>query len=120
MSDTLYKSPVDAMIKSMVENDVPAYFYVLNSTINALNYPFWTRVPHNIEYYFLTGAPFMDPGTFHHYFSNLPSLIRTHLYLDFFPEDIRIERKQWIEEDRRMSEFFMKSLANFARYGYCL
>ncbi len=62
MSDALYKSPVDKMIRMMVENNVPTYSYVLNSTIEALNYPYWSRVPHNIEYYFLSGAPFMDPG----------------------------------------------------------
>lgn len=62
MSDALYKSPSDSMIKMMVENGVPTYSYVLNTSINALNYPFWSRVPHNIEYFFLTGAPFMDPG----------------------------------------------------------
>jgi len=89
------------MIKMMVDNDVPTYSYVLNTTINALNYPFWTRVPHNIEYFFLTGSPFMDP--------------------DFFPEDKRVQRNQWNEDDRRMSEFLMKTLANFARYGFvCL
>ncbi len=62
MSDALYKSPSDSMIKMMVDNSVPTYSYVLNTSINALNYPFWSRVPHNIEYFFLTGAPFMDPG----------------------------------------------------------
>lgn len=62
LSDALYKSPVDKMVKMMVDNDVPTYMYVLNTTINALNYPYWSRVPHNIEYYFLTGAPFLDPG----------------------------------------------------------
>lgn len=62
MSDALYRSPVDKMIKMMVENGVPTYQYVLNTSIDALNYPYWSRVPHNIEYYFLTGAPFMDPG----------------------------------------------------------
>lgn len=97
-SDALYKSPTDKMIKMMVDNDVPTYSYVLNTTINALNYPFWLRVPHNIEYFFLTGSPFMDP--------------------EFFPEDKRVQRNQWNEDDRRMSEFFMKTLANFARYGY--
>ncbi|EFX72170.1 hypothetical protein DAPPUDRAFT_308571 [Daphnia pulex] len=97
MSDALYKSPSDSMIKMMVDSGVPTYSYVLNTSINALNYPFWSRVPHNIEYFFLTGAPFMDP--------------------EFFPEDLRVERKQWNEDDRRMSEFFMKALSNFARYG---
>lgn len=62
MSDALYKSPTDQMVKMMVENQVPTYMYVLNTTIQALNYPHWSRVPHNIEYFFLTGAPFMDPG----------------------------------------------------------
>ena len=38
-------------------------------------------------------------------------------FLDFFPEDLRVGRKQWNEDDRRMSEFFMKALSNFARYG---
>ena len=62
MSDALYKSPSDSMIKMMVDHGVPTFSYVLNTSINALNYPFWSRVPHNIEYFFLTGAPFMDPG----------------------------------------------------------
>jgi len=96
-SDALYKAPSNKMIQMMVENNVPTYSYVLNTTINALNYPFWSRVPHNIEYFFLTGSPFMDS--------------------EFFPEDKRVQRNQWIEDDRKMSEFFMKTLANFARYG---
>lgn len=124
MSDSLYKSPSDKMVKMMVENNVPTYSYVLNTTIEALNYPFWSRVPHNIEYYFLTGAPFMDPGNVKH------MCIAYHVWLlrnwstppiplpEFYAEDLRVDRKQWNEDDRRMSEFFLKALANFARYGY--
>ncbi len=121
MSDALYKSPSDSMIKMMVDSGVPTYSYVLNTSINALNYPFWSRVPHNIEYFFLTGAPFMDPGNFEQSnwikLRNFIDIILFWFFAEFFPEDLRVERKQWNEDDRRMSEFFMKALSNFARYG---
>lgn len=52
---------------------------------------------------------------------NQPFPFNYYPAIEFYSEDLKVERKQWTEDDRRMSEFFMKSLANFARYGYvCL
>ena len=50
------------MVKLMVELGVTTYQYVLNTTVEALRAPLWREVPHDLQYYFLTGAPFMDPG----------------------------------------------------------
>jgi neuroligin len=50
-----------------------------------------------MEYYLLSGAPFMDP--------------------EFYPERVRIDRSAWTEGDRNMSNFFMTSVANMAYYG---
>lgn len=55
------------------------------------------QIPNDIEYYFISGAPFMDP--------------------DFYPENVRVSREQWGEGDRNISEFMMRTLANFARWG---
>ena len=55
-------APNDKIVKILVKKNVPVYFYVLNTTIEALNLPFWRRVPHDIEHLLLTGAPFMDSG----------------------------------------------------------
>lgn len=62
MSDFLYRAPTDEIVKLLVEKNVPVYLYVLNTTVEAFKYPLWRKVPHNIEHYFLTGAPFMDVG----------------------------------------------------------
>ncbi|XP_037079345.1 neuroligin-3-like [Pollicipes pollicipes] len=97
LSDALYKAPVDSMVKLMVELGVTTYQYVLNTTVEALKAPLWREVPHDLEYYFLTGAPFMDP--------------------EFFAEDIRIGRQIWTEGDRNMSQLFMETFSNFAKYG---
>lgn len=61
LSDFHYVAPFDKMAKLLVEQNVPVYLYVLNTTIEALNLPHWRRVPHDIEHLYLTGAPFMDP-----------------------------------------------------------
>jgi neuroligin len=50
------------MAKLLVEQGVPVYLYHLNTSVEALQAPYWRRVPHNTEFYFLTGAPFMDYG----------------------------------------------------------
>lgn len=63
LSDFHYVAPFDKIAKLLVENEVPVYLYVLNTTIEAFNLPQWRRVPHDIEHYMLTGAPFMDPGS---------------------------------------------------------
>lgn len=97
LSDFLYRGPVDQMIKLLVEQKVPVYFYVLNTTVEGLNLPHWRKVPHNGEHYFLTGAPFMD--------------------IEFFPRRDRLERNMWTDNDRNMSHFFMKTFSDFARFG---
>jgi hypothetical protein len=84
MSDALYKSPVDQMVKMMVDNNIPTYMYVLNTTIDALRYPFWSRVPHNTEYFYLTGAPFMDPGTWNILVQYLPEANCFHFLQNSF------------------------------------
>jgi hypothetical protein len=50
------------MAKLLVEQDVPVYLYVLNTTIESFKLPLWRKVPHDIEHYLLAGAPFMDVG----------------------------------------------------------
>lgn len=85
------------MVKLLVEQNVPVYWYVLNTTIEALKLPEWRKVPHNNELYFLTGAPFMDT--------------------EFFPKRLRFDRNMWTDNDRNMSHFFMKTFADFARFG---
>ncbi|KAK4300064.1 hypothetical protein Pmani_027712 [Petrolisthes manimaculis] len=101
LSDALYKSPVDELVKVLVnttgKHGVPTFYYLLNTTVEALKYPFWREIPNDIEYYFISGAPFMDP--------------------DFYPENMRVSREQWGEGDRNISEFMMRTLANFARWG---
>lgn len=76
---------------------VPVYFYVLNTTVEALLFPEWRKYPHNIEQYFLTGAPFMD--------------------IEFLPRFPKLERNMWTDNDRNMSHFFMKTYSDFARFG---
>ena len=71
--------------------------YVQNTTVEALKLPWWRQITHNLEHYFLSGAPFMDPV--------------------FFPEDQRVSRHLWTEGDRNMSEFFIYAFANFSWYG---
>lgn len=97
LSDFLYVAPNDKLAKLLVENDVPVYLYVLNTTIEALRLDEWRKVPHNIEHYLLAGAPFMD--------------------VEFFPSNLGFHRTMWTDNDRNMSHFFMKAYTDFARYG---
>ncbi|XP_037909461.1 cholinesterase isoform X3 [Hermetia illucens] len=97
LSDFLYRAPVDRMVKLLLEQRVPVYMYVMNTTVEGLKLPEWRKVPHNAEHYFLTGAPFMD--------------------VEFFPSRDRLERNMWTDNDRNMSHFFMKAFTDFARYG---
>ncbi|XP_048508756.1 cholinesterase isoform X1 [Athalia rosae] len=97
LSDFHYVAPMDKMVKLLVEQNVPVYIYVLNTTIEALRYPFWRRVPHDIEHLMLSGAPFMD--------------------VEFFPKNSKLDRRTWTDNDRNMSHFFMKAYSNFARFG---
>lgn len=62
MSDLLYRAPSDKITKLLINQKVPVYMYVLNTTIEAFRWPEWRKVPHDTELLFLTGAPFMDTG----------------------------------------------------------
>ena len=62
LSDALFKAPVDHMVKKMVTAGIPTYMYVLNTTAEALHYPRWREIPHEVDTVFYSGAPFMDKG----------------------------------------------------------
>lgn len=57
-------------------------------------------VPHDTEYYFITGAPFMDPK--------------------IYPTGLYLQDAKWTESDRNLSMFFMTAWANFAKFGYVI
>ncbi|KAH9628436.1 hypothetical protein HF086_015966 [Spodoptera exigua] len=97
LSDFLYRAPTDKMVKLLLEQNVPVYMYVLNTTVEAFKFPEWRQYSHDTEHYFLTGAPFMDQ--------------------EFFPVKQRIDNQQWTNNDRNMSHFFMKTFSDFARFG---
>lgn len=97
LSDFLYRAPTDKMVKLLLERNVPVYYYVLNTTVEAFRLPEWRKYAHDNEYFFLTGAPFMDT--------------------EFFPKKLRLERTMWTDNDRNMSHFFMKTFTDFARKG---
>ncbi|XP_014205534.1 acetylcholinesterase isoform X2 [Copidosoma floridanum] len=97
LTDFHFVAPHDKIAKLLVENNVPVFLYVLNTTIEAFNLPEWRRVPHDIEHLLLAGAPFMD--------------------VEFFPEKLKLKRDMWTDSDRNMSYFFMKAYANFATMG---
>lgn len=97
LTDFLYVAPNDKMIKLLLEKNVPVYMYVLNTTIESFNYELWDKVPHDIEHYLVSGAPFMD--------------------IEFLPYENKFRRDQWTNNDRNMSHFFMKAYSDFARYG---
>lgn len=96
-SDYFFKAPQDAIVKLLVHNRVDTYMYVQNTTVEALKLPWWRHIYHNLEHYFLTGAPFMDSV--------------------FFPENDQISRHLWTEGDRNMSQFFIYAAANFSWWG---
>ena len=96
-SDYFFKAPNDALVKTLVMNGVDTYMYVQNTTVEALRLPWWRKITHNLEHYFLTGAPFMDS--------------------DFFPQNEQVSRESWTEGDRNMSQFFIYAFANFSWYG---
>lgn len=64
LSDFLFIAPHDQISKLLVAQDVPVYLYVLNTTVSSIPLPEWRLYSHDTEYYFLTGAPFMDSGNF--------------------------------------------------------
>ena len=51
-------------MKTLVRNRVDTYMYVQNTTVEALKLPYWRQITHNLEHFFLSGAPFMDPEFF--------------------------------------------------------
>ncbi|RWS11327.1 neuroligin-4: Y-linked-like protein, partial [Dinothrombium tinctorium] len=96
-TDSWYVAGNDKMVKLMLKNKVKTYMYVLNYTIEGLQNPDWIGVSHNTEYLLSSGAPFMDKS--------------------FYPPYLNLADKRWTESDRNMSQFFMESWANFAKYG---
>lgn len=62
LSDFLYVAPHDKIAKLLLQQGVPVYLYVQNTTVEALRLPEWGKAHHNIEHYFLIGAPFLDIG----------------------------------------------------------
>lgn len=88
----------DKIVKQMIEKRVPTYAYVLNYTLEGLIQPEpWTGVSHDTEYFLVSGAPFMEAK--------------------YFPSIYNLKDARWTEMDRNMSQFFMESYANFAKYG---
>lgn len=88
----------DKIVKSLLTKRVPTYAYVLNYTIEGLVQPEpWMGVPHDTEYFLLSGAPFLDAK--------------------YFPSIYNLKDARWTEMDRNMSQFFMEAYANFAKYG---
>lgn len=69
--------------------------YIVN---NVYFFFFHVVVPHDTEYFLITGAPFMDPK--------------------LYPSILNLEEARWTEADRNLSQFFMASWANFAKTGY--
>lgn len=62
LSDFLYVAPHDKITKLLLQQNIPVWLYVQNTTVETLRLPEWGKVPHNIEHYFLIGAPFLDTG----------------------------------------------------------
>lgn len=48
LSDALYKSGIDQLVKELVnstdQHSVPTYYYMLNTTLEALKLPYWREV----------------------------------------------------------------------------
>ena len=48
LSDALYKSGIDQLVKELVNStdrvSVPTYYYMLNTTLDALKLPYWREV----------------------------------------------------------------------------
>lgn len=88
----------DKIVKALLTKRVPTYSYVLNYTIEGLVQPEpWMGVPHDTEYFLLSGAPFLEAK--------------------YFPSIYNLKDARWTEMDRNMSQFFMEAYANFAKYG---
>lgn len=98
LSDAWVIAGHDKIVKSMLNKRVPTYAYVLNFTIEGLIQPEpWMGVPHDTEYFLVSGAPFLDAK--------------------YFPSIYNLKDARWTEMDRNMSQFFMEAYANFAKFG---
>lgn len=98
LSDAWVVAGHDKIVKSMLIKRIPTYAYVLNYTIEGLVQPEpWMGVPHDTEYFLVSGAPFLDPK--------------------YFPSIYNLKDARWTEMDRNMSQFFMEAYANFAKFG---
>ena len=91
------------MVKLALEMDIPTYQYVYNTSLEALAAPFWREVPHGLQYYLLTGAPFMDPGE---------NIQVDWIYLEY-PTNIYCLRLSWlyvpvIKEHNLKSDMILK------------
>lgn len=62
LSDFLFVGPHDKIAKLLLQQNVPVYLYVQNTTIEAFKLAEWGKAYHNIEHSMLIGAPFLDPG----------------------------------------------------------
>lgn len=97
-SDAWVVAGHDKIVKQMIQKGIPTFAYALNYTIEGLVQPEpWTGVAHDTEYFLATGAPFMEAK--------------------YYPSYFNLKDARWTEMDRNMSQFFMESYANFAKYG---
>lgn len=87
LSDFLFVAPHDQICKLLVAENVPVYMYVLNTTITSIPLPEWRLYSHDTEYYFLTGAPFMDSGMIYIIFINqiIIYYLCNHVLFRLFP-----------------------------------
>lgn len=98
LSDAWVVAGHDKIVKLMLKKEVPTFAYVLNYTIEGLLQPeLWMGVPHDTEYFLASGAPFLEAK--------------------YFPSIYNLKEARWTEMDRNMSQLFMESYANFAKYG---
>ncbi|XP_054708700.1 cholinesterase-like [Uloborus diversus] len=104
LSDSYVIAPNDKIMKLLLHRSVRTYMYVLNSSLEGLQTiqgheynTFKNVVPHDLEYYLITGAPFMDPK--------------------LYPSGLNLQDAKWTEADRNISQFFMTAWANFAKFG---
>uniref|UniRef100_A0A1L8D6I5 Carboxyl/cholinesterase-028a n=1 Tax=Plutella xylostella TaxID=51655 RepID=A0A1L8D6I5_PLUXY len=134
------------LVQLLLEQSVPVYMYVLNTTVEAFRWQPWRQYSHDTEKYFLTGAPVMDQlvkllleqsvPVYMYVLNTTVEAFRwqpwrqyahdTERYFltgasfmdqEFFPRKQRIERQAWTGNDRNMSHFFMKAYTDFARFG---
>lgn len=102
LTDAWFVSGIDKQTKLLLRNNVKTYMYVLNYTLEGVDWPEWRAVPHELDTLLLSsGAPFMDAK--------------------FYGAGARglfgLDTAKWTESDRNMSQFFMEFTGNFARYG---